>query len=44
MIHTMKGGHYNLDEIYEMYPFEMEIFHALCVKDVKDRLEAKNTQ
>lgn len=42
MIHTMKTeGGYNVDEIYGMYPFEMEIFHSLCIKDIKDRIEAK---
>jgi len=42
MIHTMKKeGGYDIDEIYKMYPFEMDIFHSLCIKDIKDRIEAK---
>jgi len=42
MMHFMKTeGGYNLNEIYDMYPFEFEIFHLMCIKDVKDRIEAK---
>jgi len=43
MIHLMKTeGNYGIEEIYDMYPFEMEIFHAMCIKDKKDRIAAKN--
>ncbi len=42
MMYTMKKeSGFSLEEIYEMYPFEMEIFHAMCIKDIKDRIQAK---
>lgn len=41
-MHFMKTeGGYSWLEIYEMLPYEMEIVHGLCIKDVKDRIEAK---
>lgn len=44
MMHTMKSsGSYNFDEMYEMYPYELEIFHAMCIKDIKDRVNAKQS-
>jgi hypothetical protein len=45
MIHTMKKeGGYSIDEIYKMYPFEMDMFHSMCIKDIKDRIEAKQNR
>ena len=42
MMHDMKKeAGYSLIEIYDMYPFEFEIFHLMCIKDIKDRIEAK---
>lgn len=37
-----KESGFHFDEIYDMFPFEMEIFHAMCIKDIKDRIEAKS--
>ena len=43
MMYTMKKeSGYGMDEIYSMYPFEMDIFHSMCIKDIKDRIEAKS--
>ena len=47
MMYTMmydmkKESGFTLPEIYEMYPFEMELFHDMCIKDIKDRIEAKS--
>lgn len=42
MMYTMKKeSGFGLDEIYNMYPYEMDIFHAMCIKDIKERIEAK---
>ena len=41
-MHFMKTeGNYSVNEVYEMYPYEMELFYGLCIKDIKDRIEAK---
>jgi hypothetical protein len=41
-MYTMKKeSNFSMFEIEEMYPFEMEIFYGLCIKDIKDRIEAK---
>lgn len=41
MYDMKKESNFSLDEIYNMYPFEMEIFHNMCIRDIKERLEAK---
>ena len=41
-MHDMKKeSGYTHDEIYNMYPFEFDIFHSMCIKDIKDRIEMK---
>lgn len=41
MYEMKKESGFSFDEIDNMYPFEMEIFHAMCIKDIKDRINAK---
>jgi hypothetical protein len=38
-----KESGYSTFEIFDMYPFELEIYHAMCIKDIKDRVAAKST-
>ena len=36
-----KENNWLMDEILNLYPFEFDIFYNLCIKDLKDRIEAK---
>jgi hypothetical protein len=36
-------GNYTLEELLNLYPFELEIFYFMTMKEIKDRL-AKQAQ
>jgi len=35
-----KEANFTLDEMYELYPFEFEIFYYMAQKEIKDRIAA----
>jgi hypothetical protein len=41
MYDMKKESGFGIAEIENMYPFEMEIFHNMCIRDIKERINLK---
>lgn len=36
-----KEANFSLSEIYDLYPYEMELFYWMVIKELKDKQEAQ---
>jgi len=37
-----KEGNFLLDELYDLFPYEMEIYYWMIVKELKDKQKIQN--